>query len=82
MIHCDVNELRDILWRRTLANEQPNLLESIGHPGGGDAEGDANSADRIQVPSIIRTDHRHDQPKRVDKNAVAVVNLCKLAQPR
>lgn len=70
-----VHQLGDELPGRGLADEKPHLLEGVGHPREEDEHGDADGADRVEIPHEAVTDDGHDQAEDVDDDVVAVVDL-------
>lgn len=75
MGHGHVNQLRDKVSRRRLADEQPHLLKGVGHPGEEDEQRNADGANGIQVPHEAVSHDRHDQTEAIDHNVIAVVDL-------
>lgn len=79
MGHCHVDQLGDeIPWCR-LANQKPDLIESIRNPRKQNEQCDANGADGIQIPHESVSDNRHDQAKAVDNNVIAVIDLLRIS---
>ncbi len=74
-----VNELRHELARRTLAYEEPDLLEGRRRPREEDQAADEDGAKRVDPPHDGRTDDGHGQAKGVDDNVVAVVQLLQVS---
>lgn len=74
MIHGDVDELGDVLSRRGLADEQPDLLKGVGNPREEDQQRDEHGADGVQVPHEAISDDGHDQAKDIDGDVVSVID--------
>jgi hypothetical protein len=69
-----IDELRDELLGRRLADQEPNMIKCVGCPGEQDQETDEDSSDGIGVPCNSATDDRHGQTECVDYNVISMVD--------
>ena len=74
MVEDQVHQLREVLLRRRLAHEEPDVLEGVGSPGEQDQDTNQDGTNWIKVPHDAASNNRHGQTKRIDDNVIAMVD--------
>lgn len=69
-----VHELGDEFFGSSLADQEPHLLEGVGHPREQDQQCNTDGTNGIKIPHKPVTDDGHDQAENVDDDIVTMVD--------
>jgi hypothetical protein len=74
VVQDQVHQLGEVLLRRRLAHEKPDVLEGVCSPRNQNQDTNQNGTNGVKVPHDTASNNRHSQTKRIDDNVIAVVD--------